>query len=284
MDAGPGSGLEQNKVEVLRFLLVLLSKQIYSSPAALFTVPSQYSLALVQRTPRRHVLTILCSLMNTAMNSPKPSMPTSAGGAIGSVASSLPYNHLVFKGEDVKELLVSYSMQTICALLDFKSGSAREGYGNAEDLSGSTTNLKTNAFRYFLAKLVGTISCLSNRINNIFTWSAPPVRFRFHHRGYIWDSRATHERSAQRPSRLSKTDTLCIGNQCVDCRNFARSLITPGTSVVLLWKAIDLNKASMNCLLRFHSTDRRLEIPNIHFGVGKGHPIAVVLAVLLHGS
>ncbi len=88
------------------------------------------------------------------MNSPKPSMPTSAGGAIGSVTSSLPYNHLVFKGEDIKDVLVGYSLQTLCALLDFKSSSAHRRIAITEDFNGSTSNLKTNAFRYFLAKLV----------------------------------------------------------------------------------------------------------------------------------
>lgn len=158
-------------------MLVMLSKQIYSSPATLFSKPSQYSLALVQRTPRRHVLTILCSLLNTAMNSSKPVMPTSAGSAFESVASSLPYNHLVFKGEDMKEQLVGYSLQTLCALLDFKTTSTREGHATADDTTGSTPSLKTNAFRYFLAKLVSAIMVPRKQFHDFVSRLASHFRF-----------------------------------------------------------------------------------------------------------
>ena len=153
VDPGPNAAHEQNKVEVLRFLLVMLSKQIYSSSTALLSSPSPYTLVFVQQTPRRHVLTILCSLLNTAMNSTKPNVVTVANG-IGTVAAALPYNHLVFKGEDLKMTLVSEVFQVLCVLLDFQSGSARDVSANNDDPSTSTPTPKTNAFRYFLAKLV----------------------------------------------------------------------------------------------------------------------------------
>ncbi|KLO07390.1 hypothetical protein SCHPADRAFT_922914 [Schizopora paradoxa] len=214
VDAGPGNGLEQNKVEVLRFLLVLLSKQIYSSPATLFSKPSQYSLALVQRTARRHVLTILCSLLNTAMNSSKPVMPTSAGSAFESVASSLPYNHLVFKGEDMKELLVGYSLQTLCALLDFKTtSSAREGHTTTDDTTGSTSTLKTNAFRYFLAKLHRT-SDFDFIIDGIF--------------GIL-------------EQHMSAVHNVLPGSR--------KPIPYILETIVFLWKAIDLNKKFRNYIL-----------------------------------
>ena len=82
IDPGPTHAHDLNKVEVLRFLLVLLSRQIYTSPTSVLTAASPYSLMLVQRIPRRHVLTVLCSLLNTAMNSSQPS-PASVG--LGSV-------------------------------------------------------------------------------------------------------------------------------------------------------------------------------------------------------
>lgn len=153
IDPGPNNAHDQNKVEVLRFLLVLLSKQIYIQPGLHLSVPSPYSLALAQQTPRRHVLAILCSLLNTAMNSAQPS----SAPRIGSVAAALPYNHLVFKGEDVRLTLVGETLQVLCALLDFQSGSARDILSNPSDPFTAAPTAKTNAFRYFLAKLVGTI-------------------------------------------------------------------------------------------------------------------------------
>lgn len=151
IDPGPNQAHEQNKVEVLRFLLVLLSKQIYISPNSLLTVASPYSVCLVQQTPRRHILTLLCSLLNTAMNSSRNS------ATLVNVASALPYNHLVFKGEDMRTTLVGECLQVLCALLDFQSGSCRDVLAVASDPLSTVPTTKTNAFRYFLAKLVSAI-------------------------------------------------------------------------------------------------------------------------------
>lgn len=145
-ELGPGQGLESNKTEVLRLLLVLLSRQIYTSPSQLLTKPSIYTLQLVQKTQRRDVLTLLCSLLNTAMNSPPVSFTT-----IGGVTGRLPYNHLVFKGEDLREGLVITCLQVLCVLLDCQSGSARDATFPSGE---SSPTIKTNAFRYYLAKLV----------------------------------------------------------------------------------------------------------------------------------
>ena len=134
---------------MLRLLLVLLSRQIYVPPSALFTSPSQYTLHFVRGLARRDVLTVLCSLMNTAMNAahyPAVGGAANVANVMGSVAGRLPYNHLLLKGEDPRKSLVSMCFQVLCVLLDFQSGTARD------EASGPTA--KTNAFRYFIAKLV----------------------------------------------------------------------------------------------------------------------------------
>jgi len=126
-----------NKSEVLRFLLVLLSRQIYFTPTTVLLLEAKYTAQLVQRLPRRTVLTVLCSLLNTAMNSSRPGF-------------QLPYNHLVWKGDDPREQLVSLSMQVLVAALDYQSA-------NAHDVESADTQMptaKSNAFRYFIAKLV----------------------------------------------------------------------------------------------------------------------------------
>ena len=126
---------------MLRLLLVLLSRQIYVPPSALFTSPSQYTLHFVRSLARRDVLTVLCSLMNTAMNAGQQ-----PANVMGTVTGRLPYNHLLLKGEDPRTSLVSTCFQVLCILLDFQSGPARD------EATGPTA--KTNAFRYFIAKLV----------------------------------------------------------------------------------------------------------------------------------
>ncbi|KAF9009367.1 high-temperature-induced dauer-formation protein-domain-containing protein [Cyathus striatus] len=145
-DPGPSYPYDSNKTEVLRLLLVLLSRQIYVPPGSLFTKPSLYSLHVVQKTPRRDVLTLLCSLLNTAMNS-RPS----AESGISGITGKLPYNHLVFKGEDSRTNLVTMCLQVLCVLFDFQSGFAKDQMSTDGEVPLPTA--RTNAFRYFLMKL-----------------------------------------------------------------------------------------------------------------------------------
>ncbi|ESK85891.1 hypothetical protein Moror_2314 [Moniliophthora roreri MCA 2997] len=147
-DPGPSQQYDNNKAEVLRLLLVLLSRQIYIPASSLFTNPSLYTLHLVQKTPRRDVLTVLCSLLNTAMNS-ATGPPTS----IGNMAGRLPYNHLVFKGEDPRINLVAICFEVLVVLLDFQSGNARDTVVGSGEQQSSVPTAHTNAFRYFLMKL-----------------------------------------------------------------------------------------------------------------------------------
>jgi hypothetical protein len=139
------TALDSNRTEVLRLFLVLLSRQIYVPAGSLFTTPSLYSLYLVQKLPRRDVLTILCSLLNTAMNSSTTDTIT-----IGTIAGKLPYNHLVFKGEGSRITLITTCLQVLCVLLDFQSGTARDSKVDSQEVPSA----KTNAFRYFIMKLV----------------------------------------------------------------------------------------------------------------------------------
>ncbi|TFK72546.1 hypothetical protein BDN72DRAFT_315018 [Pluteus cervinus] len=147
-DLGPSQAFDNNKTEVLRLFLVLLSRQIYVPSGLLASKPSLYTLYLVQSTPRRDVLTILCSLLNTAMNSTTPNDAT-----IGGFAGKLPYNHLVFKGEDSRSVLVGICFQVLCAILDFQSGGARDVVSGTGELQTFQPTLRTNAFRYFVVKL-----------------------------------------------------------------------------------------------------------------------------------
>jgi hypothetical protein len=77
---------------------------------------------------------------------------TNQESGISNMAGKLPYNHLVFKGEDPRSNLVGISLQILCALLDFQGGSARDA--NSSDGQTTAPTAKTNAFRYFLMKLV----------------------------------------------------------------------------------------------------------------------------------
>ncbi|KAI6006026.1 high-temperature-induced dauer-formation protein-domain-containing protein [Pisolithus albus] len=147
VDPGPNSQYDSNKIEVLRLLLVLFSRQIYISPASLFGKPSFFTLHMVRKTPRRDVLTLLCSLLNTILNSTPNNL------TIASVAGKVPYNHLVFKGEDSRVALVGMCLQVLCVLLDFQSGPAKDVVSGNDENTVSMPTAQTNAFRYFLAKL-----------------------------------------------------------------------------------------------------------------------------------
>lgn len=79
---------------------------------------------------------------------------------IGNVAGRIPYNHLVFKGEDSRANLVGMCYQVLLALLDFQSGSARDNLIVPDEVPVYAPSLKTNAFRHFIAKLVGSVVAL----------------------------------------------------------------------------------------------------------------------------
>lgn len=170
-DPGPSHQYDSNKTEILRLLLVLLSRQIYVSSSSLFTQPSFYTLYVTQKTPRRDVLTLLCSLLNTAMNSPIANNIT-----IGSMAGKLPYNHLVFKGEDPRTTLVGVSLQVLVVLLDFQGGSARDTVTAGGEHAPTA---KTNAFRYFLMKLVGPLLYIDGMRSDTTTASISRLRIHF---------------------------------------------------------------------------------------------------------
>lgn len=142
-DLGTTKEFDTNKAEVLRFLLILLSRQIYFPPSTVLSQTCRYSAQFVQKTPRRLILTVLCSLLNTAMNSSRPGF-------------QLPYNHLVWKGEDPRANLVGLSFQLLCVTLDYQADDAQD----AESGDARAPTAKSNAFRYFIAKLV-RVSLLS---------------------------------------------------------------------------------------------------------------------------
>lgn len=181
---------------------------MYVPPALMFSHPSFYTLHMVRKTPRRDVLTLLCSLLNTVMNASTPSNIT-----IASVAGKVPYNHLVFKREDSRTALVGMCLQVLCVLLDFQSGPARDVVvsGNGENASFVPT--QTNAFRYFLAKLV----CLTVVV--VF-WvadrgQASNARFYFHSRWHHQHSGATTRCVEQPASWFQKVGTLCARDRYV---------------------------------------------------------------------
>lgn len=147
-DTGKNTMYDGNKTEVLRLLLVLFSRQIYTTPSLLLSTPSLFTIHFVQRTPRRLVLAILCSLLNTAFSGAMVHSNTIEG-----IAERLPYKHLVFKGDDSRIGLVSIGLQVLCAVVDFQSGSAKDRPPTGLDESTAIPTFRTNAFRYFLAKL-----------------------------------------------------------------------------------------------------------------------------------
>ncbi|KAH7107456.1 high-temperature-induced dauer-formation protein-domain-containing protein [Auriculariales sp. MPI-PUGE-AT-0066] len=135
-EVGTSRDLDMNKSEVLRLLLVLLSRQIYFTPTTVLLLETKTTAHFVQHLPRRIVLTVLCSLLNTAMNSSRPGF-------------SLPYNHLVWKGDDPREILVGMCLQVLCVSLDYQAVNARD----VDTAESAAPTAKTNSFRYFIAKL-----------------------------------------------------------------------------------------------------------------------------------
>ncbi|CCA69579.1 hypothetical protein PIIN_03518 [Serendipita indica DSM 11827] len=166
------SYLDSNRTEVLRLLLILLSKQIYLSPSAIAHTPALYTKYLVQKVPRKTVLTLLCSLLNTVVNSsttrPQGTATSAFSAGIAGVGkgltkglNQLPYTQALI-GEDTKEALVSIASQVLIVTLDYQSNgtltnsvgaSTGEARSPPEDPASTQPSAKRNHFRYFLSKI-----------------------------------------------------------------------------------------------------------------------------------
>ncbi|KAJ3278639.1 cell wall biogenesis protein [Borealophlyctis nickersoniae] len=144
-----------NRTETLRLLLTLLSRSMYCTPNDVLKFENGWALALVTQLEKKAVLSLLCSLLNTAAHYD----PVGWG--------LLPYNHLIFA--DAQEQLVTLCLQTLTALLDVtvtqsesdvkvSEGDGKESAaGSAEALAFSNDEKKdptiNNQFRLYVGKL-----------------------------------------------------------------------------------------------------------------------------------
>lgn len=92
---------DSNKIEILRFLLALISERLYTSSSALAAQGSKFLTYTVTQTNRRMAMAILCSLLNTTLKySPR---------------WEVPYDHMLVS--DGHKVLITYSLQYLEALL-----------------------------------------------------------------------------------------------------------------------------------------------------------------------
>lgn len=156
-EAGVGSSLDlpsttrfhvSNRVEVLRLLLVLLSKSIYIPAHKQSSTVDPALKFAVQDLDRGVVLPLLCSLINTAISNAKNS--TSAWLGLGSVSSMVGGSN-----DEVRTNLVTLSLQILDVLLTYEAPLPGEG----DTISLSTVGRPLpgpggrNVFRFYLSKL-----------------------------------------------------------------------------------------------------------------------------------
>lgn len=158
---GTSKELDDNRTEILRLLLVLFSRSMYISPAAITTTENRWIDIVVTGSDRQVILAVLCSLINSALKY----NPSGWG---------LPYNHVMFS--DQRELLVMLCLQVIVVLLDYHViekpcglSSVSPGGIRIDDQQGSTPatsgaahapcitippeSANKNHFRYYLSRL-----------------------------------------------------------------------------------------------------------------------------------
>ena len=109
------------RTDVMRLLLVLLSKTMYSTNGSVESRQNPWAVAFACQLDKKTVLGMLCSFINTV----------SEYDPIGWAA--LPYNHYLVL--DIMEPLVSLCCQCLVCLLDFGSENERE-----EQLNGIEYN------------------------------------------------------------------------------------------------------------------------------------------------
>ncbi|KAB8076516.1 high-temperature-induced dauer-formation protein-domain-containing protein [Aspergillus leporis] len=102
MSMGSNKELENNRCEILRLLLTLTGKAMYM-PSGLLPVQGVKAITYITTSPdKQAVLTLLCSLLNTAIK-------------YNPASWRVPYDHVVWK--DPKQILVIYCLQLLLVLL-----------------------------------------------------------------------------------------------------------------------------------------------------------------------
>ncbi|KAI8968903.1 high-temperature-induced dauer-formation protein-domain-containing protein [Mycotypha africana] len=163
-----------NRTEVLRLLIVLLSKSMYQTPPQVLVQQDRWLDFMVTKVEKKVVLAFLCSMMNTACKF----------NPMGWTA--VPYNHIVYT--DPREQLVAVCLRVLLVVLDYRSSNTKyelldnNGDGSssgvaAKSAKGTITDehwspdtqqgiamwkqnksqqsieLSENAYRYYLSKL-----------------------------------------------------------------------------------------------------------------------------------
>ncbi|KAE8152506.1 high-temperature-induced dauer-formation protein-domain-containing protein [Aspergillus avenaceus] len=99
---GSNKDLESNRCEILRLMLTLTGKAMYM-PSSLLPVQGVKTITYIATcTDKQAVLTLLCSLLNTAIK-------------YNPASWRVPYDHVVWK--DPKQILVIYCLQLLLVLL-----------------------------------------------------------------------------------------------------------------------------------------------------------------------
>ncbi len=77
----------------------------------------------------------------------------------GGVVDRMPYNHLIMakKADEGRSGLVGLCLGVLCVLLDYQAGEPRDLAESNIYGEGNAPTAQSNAFRYFLAKLVRSI-------------------------------------------------------------------------------------------------------------------------------
>ncbi|KAI7907919.1 high-temperature-induced dauer-formation protein-domain-containing protein [Cokeromyces recurvatus] len=103
---------DMNRIEILRFLIVLFSKSMYQSPTHVLTKTDPWLNYMIRpnRLERKVVLAFLCSMLNTACKFNPMGWTT-----------AVPYNHIVFT--DSREQLVALCLRALLILLDYNDQS-----------------------------------------------------------------------------------------------------------------------------------------------------------------
>ncbi|KAB8360742.1 hypothetical protein FH972_024477 [Carpinus fangiana] len=123
---GSTKELESNRMEILRLLLTLTSKSMYTSASILPVKGIRAISYMTTIQDKTLVLTVLCSLLNTTLK-------------YNPAAWRVPYDHVVFK--EPKQVFVTYCLQLLLVLVLYP----------VPELDTGTP--PKNSFRHFLGKL-----------------------------------------------------------------------------------------------------------------------------------
>lgn len=157
---GSSREMDLNRTEVLRTLMMLFSKSMYTSPSHTLAKEDLWLNYVVTKTERKIILVLLCSFMNTACK-------------YDPLGWGVPYNHIMVANP--REQLVATCLRVLLIVLDYRSPHAVELMHELDIQKNQHRHSFTAAAEKLVADIANPPVSLDDHDHDLNTPTSPAV-------------------------------------------------------------------------------------------------------------